>query len=837
MTEASWSVEAIKSSQWKWWQLRELILTLIDIALILVVAAIYLGLGALMVTGSIPLGPIELFAGNDSISTVFWSGILAVCFLVYRFSVYWVHDPLWPPKRSQVMLSHHASRDVIRLLQTVPAPITLDGIWLQILRTPAGMLAAVRSELAIREFQDALSATPTQAEESAGPWAEEDAQRIIIGAARHAASTHQGKMTISDVLWALADDDHSAKRLEKFPGAMTALRLTIDREALLENLRRRNRHFRQMAHWHPRGPMNISMTSTATPLLDSVSIDLTAQAIASGFQPLMGRTKELQELFAQLDGHERQLLLVGWPGVGKTSFLQELAQCMVEEVVPPVLFDRRLLSIEPSRLIAGATKPGEVEYRLQRLLFEISKSRNIVLVLEQIEQFTGLGTNGVQLDVLDQLIRIVDQSSLVVIATTTPDQFQKQLELKTNFTTVFHRFDLAEMSPEGTLEALSVHAAVLEQRDRVLITTPALQEIVDGAARVIHDQFFPAKAVLALDHVIGGLPRAQSGMAVCTKKIVDTTLGEMTHVPIGAATGAERDMLLHFETLVRQSVVGQSHAIDRIANALRRARVEVDKRSRPIGNFLFVGPTGVGKTHLAKTVASTLFGSSMHLVRLDMSEFQAANSVEQFIGTPGSGHGGVVTEQLRQNPYSLLLLDELEKASPKILTLLLQLMDEGRITDVTGRTIDATNLLVIATSNIATPFITRAFASGQTVDQVHHTLVEQELPALLPPELINRFDDVIVFEPLKKEDIESIAQLELGHLQAALKRKGIEVDFSPATVAWISQLGFDPQYGARPLKRAIADNIQDPLSQGMLKGEIIAGSHIRMEPGARWSAV
>ena len=817
--------------------MREFLLTLLDAVLVVAVCAIFLGIGAVMVTSRTPLDPIELFISDEPLTTTLWSGVLLLCFLMYRFSVHWVHDSLWPPKGGRIALAHHASRELIHLLHDYSGVLTLPGVWTQVLQSAIGMVTAVRSELPIQQLTSQLKAQSAPPDGASKLWATEAVERIVVRSGLRASQTHKGKISLTDLLWALADDSDSGALFAKFPGALAAMKLTIDRVSALEELRRRSTHFRQMAHAHPRGPMNSSMTSTATPMLDAVSIDLTAQAVASGFQPLTGRTKEFAELFAQLDGHQQRILLVGWPGVGKSAFMEELAQRMIEETVPNNLYDRRLLAIEPSRLIAGATRPGEVEQRLERLLYEINRSRNIVLVLEQVEQFVGLGTSGVGLDVIDQILRIVEHSSLVVIATTTPDQFQKQLESKTNFTSVFHRFDLAEMSGPATLEVLTVHAAMIEGRDQLLITTPALQEIVEGAARVIHDQFFPSKAVSALDHVIGTVKRPSTGFALCTKTQVDKAFGEMTHVPIGSATGAERDLLLRFESIVSQSVVGQTHAIDRIASALRRARVEVDRRSRPIGNFLFVGPTGVGKTHLAKTVAATLFGSSMHLVRLDMSEFQGSNSVEQFLGTPGSGHGGVITEQLRQNPYALLLLDELEKAAPKILTLLLQLMDEGRITDVTGRTIDATNMLVIATSNIATPFITKAFAGGQSVDQVHHDLVERELPALLPPELINRFDDVIVFEPLQKEDIQAIAKLELDTLQASLKRKGIDVDFVPETIAWISQLGFDPQYGARPLRRAIADNIEDPLSRAILKGELQAGAHIRMEPGARWSAV
>ncbi len=821
---------------WALVQLRSTILTVMDGLLIVVVTAILAGVAALVVRPGQTLEIDTLLYGGGVESKLLWSAILLACFLVYRLSHEYVHNPLWPPKSGTIPLTTMCHANALTLFSRIKSPITPLMLLKELCTVPAVVLVLVRSELPLKLFAGLLAeriqVSPTTSD-TAQSWATGLVEEIILRAATHASQSHGDKITVLDILSGALQDPEVIPLFQSFPGRLESLSQSIDRVDRIEELRRRMRHFGGSAHASPKGPMNVTMTAVATPMLDAVSIDCTDRVKHSPYIPYVGREEEFAQLFERLEGHQRRVVVVGFQGVGKSSLIQELAQRMVEGRVPAIINDHRLLSIDPSRLIAGANQPGEVEYRVQRLLAEISCSRNIVLVFEQVEQFIGLSSTGHTLDVLDELTRILEQSSLVVIATTTEDQFRANLETKTNFTSVFHRFDLNEMSEEGALRVLEAHAAVSEGRDQVLITTPALRESIRGSLKAIHDQFLPEKAVRVLDQAVSLVGSTR----ICTSTVVDEALSGMTHVPFGSVGGPERELLLHLETVLAKTVVGQGYAITSIANALRRARSELANRQRPIANFLFVGPTGVGKTHLAETVAAAVLGSSMRLVRLDMSEYQEASSVDRFLGVPGSGHGGVVTEALRANPYALVLLDELEKAHPKVLTLLLQLMDEGRLTDVTGRTIDATNMLVTATSNAATPFITSAFQEGKTADEVHRQLLDTELAAIFPPELINRFDDIIVFEPLTADQIRQIAQLELSKLTSSLKLKGIILEFPSETIEWIGTLGFDPKYGARPLRRAISDHIENVLSAAMLEGKVNPGDHMRFLPNGQLTTV
>ncbi len=821
------------SMAWALVRWRSTLLMVMDGLLVVVVTAILAGVAALVIRPGNAVQIDTLLFGKGLESALLWAAVILACFLVYRLSHDAIHDPLWPTTINRIPLTRVCHANILALFSRIQGPITPLMILKELCTIPSVLVVLVRSELPLKQFASLLSKrvqSVSMSEHDRTRWATSATDDVIRRASEHARTSHGDRMTALDLLYGVLEDAEVVPLFESFPGRLESLCQSVDRVTRVEELRRRMLHFGGSAHWSPKGPMNVTMTAVATPMLDAVSIDWSDRVKHSPYIPYVGREKEFTELFARLDGHQRRIAVVGFQGVGKSSLIQELAQRMVEGRVPAIINDHRLLSIDPSRLIAGANQPGEIEYRVQRLLGEISRSRNIVLVLEQVEQFIGLSSTGHTLDVLDEMTRMLEQSSLVVIATTTDDQYRSHLESKTNFTSVFHRFDLNEMSEEGALEVLEAHAAVLEGRDQILITTPALRESVRGSLRAIHDQFLPEKAVSVLDQAVSLVSSGSNTLRVCNSALVDEALSAMTHVPFGTVGSAERDLLLNLESVLAKHVVGQRYAITSVANALRRARSELANRQRPIANFLFVGPTGVGKTHLAETVAAAVLGSAMKLVRLDMSEYQEASSVDRFLGVPGSGQGGVVTEALRENPYALVLLDELEKAHPKVLTLLLQLMDEGRITDVTGRTIDATNMLVTATSNAATPFITSAFARGSSADDVHRELLDTELSNIFPPELINRFDDIILFEPLTADQIRQIAQLELEKLSQGLKQKGITLEFPPETITWIAGLGFDPNYGARPLRRAVADHIENVLSSAMLEGSLVAGTHVRFLP-------
>ncbi len=744
------------------------------------------------------------------ISRLFWLAMVGCAFLVYRFSI-------------EEESSQRVSSGVWRVIDR-SQEYGVFALFRSLIKEPEVIILLLRSEVPLGECIAAL-----QEKESQGP-GDSQLDAVISSAYSYAAEHGRSGIGIVELFAGLLSQPSMIELLSAWPQAHAHCLDAARWQARLASLRRRARFYHKRASWLPRGPMNVTMTSTATPLLDLVSRDLTESAKRGGFQALLGRDVEFESLWKMIEGQQRHIIAVGNPGVGKSSFFQELAQRIVEGRVPSILSDHRLLSIDPGRLLAGATHPGELALRFQRLIAEVARAKNVVLLFEEIEQWVGLGSGERGMDVVDELLRTIERSGLVVFATTGVVEWTQTLEKKGSFVSVFHRFDIEELSREGAQEVLEAHAASQEGNVQVLVTVPAIREAITASARLIHDRYLPEKALQVLDEAIAAVPSDQKPIPLCTKAVVDEVVSRMTHVPIGQVGSAEKDLLLNLEDRLSTQIVGQTTAIASVANALRRARAQVEERSRPIANLLFLGPTGVGKTLIARTVAHTLLGNAMKMVRLDMSEYQQAGSIERLLGVAGSGQGGVVTEQLRSNPYCLLLLDELEKAHPKILTVLLQLMDEARITDVTGRTIDATNILLIATSNAATPFITSSFQEGRGLETIRKELLERILPTIFPPEFINRFDDVIIFEPLTSDHIERIAGLELEKIHKTLQEKGIEVEFPPPTIRWIASIGFNQQYGARPLRRAIQDNIENALARAMLEGSIQHGSKIRILP-------
>jgi len=795
----------------------------LDASSVLAVTTLLAGLLVSIAMGNGPTVLSDIMEPRSLVARLFWSAMVGSAFLVYRLASAGVQPNSLRPSNGKVRVERCLQAQLWQLIDSTPV-LAEFALLAALLKKPQAFVLFLRSEVPIRELLDALEHN-VESESNI-----EAFHAILVSAARSASERSLRSIGIDEFLGAILVQPRVQEFLSQWPEASEYLLDSIRWAQRWEALASRARQYKKRAGWLPKGPMNITMTATATPFLDLVSRDLTESAKRGGFQPLLGRDKEFTELNTLLQGHERHVVVVGHPGVGKTSFFMELAQRIVEGRVPNFITDQRLLSVDPGRVLAGATRPGELEMRFQQLVAEVSRARNVILLFEEIDQWIGMGTGQQSLDVVDELLRTIERSPLVVFSTTSVGQWTQSLEKKSGFVSVFHRFDLNELSRDGAQEVLEAHALSRENRLGVLVSVPAIREAVSASARLMHDRFLPEKALQILDESMSHVSPDQKPLPLVTKQVVDETVERITHVPIGQVGGKERDLLLHLEENLSRQIVGQTQAIAAVSNALRRSRAQVEDRSRPIANLLFVGPTGVGKTLIAKTVAKALLGQAMNMVRLDMSEYQAQASIDRFLGVPGGGRGGVVTEALRSSPYALLLLDELEKAHPKILTILLQLMDEGRVTDVTGRTIDTTNVLLIATSNAATPMITQAFKEGQTIEAIRKELLGSILPTIFPPEFINRFDDIIIFEPLTQPQIETIAGLELAKIQTQLLEKGIHVEFPPPTVRWIAQIGFNQQYGARPLRRAIQDSIENVIARSLIEGTLKAGSHVRVLP-------
>jgi ATP-dependent Clp protease ATP-binding subunit ClpB len=383
-----------------------------------------------------------------------------------------------------------------------------------------------------------------------------------------------------------------------------------------------------------------------------------------------------------------------------------------------------------------------------------------------------------------------------------------------------NRLKISEPDNDQAILILESKVGYLEARNNIFFSYNAVEAAVELSAKFIHDKYLPSKAIEILEKTAVRTAAEHKGKQyICDRNDIALTINQMTEIPVQDVEEKEGEKLLNLENEIHKYMIGQDEAVDMVANSLRRARTEMREGKRPIASFLFLGPTGVGKTELAKTISRVYFNKKDLMIRLDMSEYQEEDSIKKMIGDADGTHG-YLTEAVRQKPYCLVLLDEFEKAHPKIFNLFLQVMDDGRLTDGQGNTIDFTSTIVIATSNAGSSFIQDEIRKGTPIEQIKDSLVNEQLTAIMRPELINRFDGVIVFKPLEEQDIVAIAKLLLGDLGKMLKKKGIELEMTEEGVKKLAHLGYDPKFGARPLRRLIQDKIEDEIAKKILGNEL-----------------
>lgn len=563
----------------------------------------------------------------------------------------------------------------------------------------------------------------------------------------------------------------------------------------VESVRAAYRAGRRRACLRPKGPVGRAMTGIATPFLDRYASDITEYARAGGFVPIVGRDKEIEQIFRILEGGHKSIVLVGEHGVGKETILLGIAEHMVEEDVPAVLSDKRLVVLSTTKLLAGASQADATE-RFQRVMFEAARSGNIVLAIPDIHAAAALE---------DILADALGKRVVLAIATTTPDEYRRVVE-RSAVGSVLEKVEVPEPEPDEAIRMIESVVAGIEAEHHVIFSYPAIEKAVTLSDRYLKDRYLPEKGIEVLRETAQMVKSKRGERAVVSPEDIAAVISEKSKIPVSAVTEDESAKLLHLEEEMHRRIIGQDEAVKAVAAAIRRARAELRATNRPIANFLFLGPTGVGKTETAKTVAAVYFGSEDRMVRLDMSEYQEKLSVERLLG-------GIFTESVRQNPFTVLLLDELEKAHPDILNLFLQVMDDGRLTDTAGRTIDFTNVVLIATSNA------------------------KDIKAAFRPEFLNRFDSIIEFKPLTSEQVTSVARLMLADVARQLETKGITLQVTEAAVAELAQAGFSPEYGARPLRRVIQERVQDALATYLLQNKIgrrdivifDAGGTIRVE--------
>lgn len=638
---------------------------------------------------------------------------------------------------------------------------------------------------------------------------------------------------------------------------------------------------------------------STSPTLDQYSRDLTQLAKDGMLDPVVGRMAEVERVMQILCRRmKNNPCLVGEPGVGKTAVVEGLAQLIASGNVPELLADKRIMSLDLSGMVAGSKYRGEFEERIKRVIAEVSAAGNVILFVDELHTLIGAGGAEGAMDASNILKPALSRGEVQMIGATTRTEYRKYIEKDAALERRFQPVYVEEPTRDETIEILKGLREKYELHHGVAITDDAIAAAADYAIRYINDRFLPDKAIDLIDEassrkklgIFAGaktngrieeeLRRQQDALeeallqgdielaqeikkdiSKSEKKLARTkaklyeqereqlqvteddvadVVSVWTKIPVNKITQTESERLLKLEDILHKRVVGQNEAVETVAKAIRRGRVGLKDPKRPIGSFLFLGPTGVGKTELSKALAEAMFGNENAIIRVDMSEYMEKHSVSKMIGSPpgyvGFEEGGQLSEQVRKNPYSVILFDEIEKAHPDVFNVLLQVLDDGRITDSQGRTVDFKNTIIIMTSNAGAQRIIDpkklGFSNVEDADSEHKDMknnVMEEVKRMFKPEFLNRIDDIIVFRTLSKEDVKGITALMLKELKNRLaKQLGITLTYGDTVKNFIFEKGYDKKYGARPLKRAIQNNIEDSLAEEILAGNFRSGDKVSM---------
>lgn len=626
-----------------------------------------------------------------------------------------------------------------------------------------------------------------------------------------------------------------------------------------------------------------------TPALDKFGVDLTKAALENKLDTVIGRDAEIERLAQILSRRKKNNpVLIGEPGVGKSAIVEGLALRIIQRNVPRILFDKRIISMDMASIVAGTKYRGQFEERIKAIIDELIKNKNIILFIDELHTIVGAGNASGSMDAANLLKPVLARGELQCIGATTLDEYRKNIEKDGALERRFQKIIVEPTTAEETLDILLNIKDKYEDHHNVTYTKEAIEACVNLSARYISDRTFPDKAIDAMDeagsrmHLMNiSVPKEIEDIEkkiedanskkleaahsqdfemaasyrdkeqvlkqelnlaqkqweeqmIKQRKIVDEekvaeVIAMMTGIPVQRIAQAESKRLKEMGTILKNSVVGQDEAITKIAKAIQRNRIGLNDPNKPIGTFMFLGPTGVGKTHLAKKLAEYMFDSADALIRVDMSEFMEKFSVSRLVGAPpgyvGYEEGGQLTEKVRRHPYSVILLDEIEKAHPDTFNLLLQVMDEGRLTDSLGRKVDFKNSIIIMTSNIGTRQL-KDFGSGigfstKTINKEYtHGVLMKALNKTFSPEFLNRIDDIIVFDNLDRDAIFKIIDIELKGFYNRIKELGYKLNISDNAKNFIADKGYDIQYGARPLKRAIQKYLEDGIAELILDNTI-----------------
>ena len=634
------------------------------------------------------------------------------------------------------------------------------------------------------------------------------------------------------------------------------------------------------------------------PTLSSYGRDLTALAKAGKIDPIIGRENETERVIQILARRTKNNpCLIGEPGVGKTAVVEGLAQRIADGNVPEMLVNKRVVTLDISSMIAGAKYRGEFEERLKNVMNEVAKKPEIILFIDEIHTLVGAGAAEGAMDAANILKPALSRGEMQLIGATTINEYRQNIEKDAALERRFQSVTVGEPTAEEALLILKGLRDKYEAHHKLKISDEALEAAVNLSKRYINDRYLPDKAIDLIDEAASRIRisnftsppdikemertaeelsrskeeaiKAQNfeeaarlrdeehalrekldtkkakwqqtregSTLIVTKDNIADIVTAWTGIPVKQLESEESKKLLHLDKVLKERIIGQDKAVDAVAKAIRRGRMGLKDPKRPLGSFIFLGPTGVGKTELTKALAGVMFGDENAMIRIDMSEYMEKHSVSKLIGAPpgyvGYDEGGQLTEKIRRKPYSVVLFDEIEKAHPDVFNIMLQILDDGILTDSQGRKVDFKNTVIIMTSNVGAGAITKkakslGFTTSSSAENEQASIesnVMQALKNTFRPEFLNRLDEIIVFNRLSDADIQKIASLLLAQLQTRIETLDVSITFDPTLVAFVAKKGFDPVYGARPLRRAITSLVEDSFSEAMLEGKIKAGDKV-----------
>jgi ATP-dependent Clp protease ATP-binding subunit ClpC len=569
-----------------------------------------------------------------------------------------------------------------------------------------------------------------------------------------------------------------------------------------------------------------------TRMLNQYARNLNTELEFAGETHVYGRSKEVDEIERILSKQgANNALLIGERGIGKKTIVRGFASKILTGKVLPALKYTEVFQVDTGAILSGSASPQDIALKIKQLMNEAARAGNVILFFDNFQDLVSR-TEGVGQANTSEILLPYLQGAVRIIGATEIKSYHRDIESNPAIAASFEKVEVHEPNLDETISVLEEMIPVIEHRDGVFWPYQAVREVVQIAQKYIQNKPFPQKAIEIVDEV--SVEVAKSGGKIVLPRVVDEHVSAKLEVPVSQAEGKEAEKLLNLEEFLHKRVIGQDEAVKAVATAMRRARAGLSSGKRPIGSFLFLGPTGVGKTETSKALAEAYFGSEKSMIRVDMSEFQEQSSIYRLIGSPPSagaeGEKGQLTTAVMDKPFSLILLDEIEKAHRDILTLFLQVFDDGRLTDGSGEVIDFTNTIIIATSNAGSEIIREGLEKGVTGDPLKKILLDYlQKKGQFRPEFLNRFDAVVAFHPLSRENIFEVAKLMLNSLSERMAEKEINLKFTEAAVEKLAQAGFDPIYGARPMRRAIQDKVENALAESILSGKTQRGATILID--------